>query len=82
MPQSTTLYVGLEVHQASLAGADVAQEPGAEVTDRGTLGTRQGDLEQLIRKMPSKATPLSAVIAILLFVVNTMVPIGQHESGR
>src|ERR671937_1241296 len=58
MTQSTTLYVGLDVHTDSIAVAYVAQEHGAEVTYLGTIGTRQGDLDQLIRKMQSKATSL------------------------
>jgi len=41
-----------------MAVAYVAQDHGAEVTYLGTIGTRQGDLDQLIRKRPSKATPL------------------------
>jgi transposase len=58
MPQSRTLYVGLDVHKESIAVAYVAQEHGAEVTYLGTIGTRQCDLDQLIRKMPSKAKHL------------------------
>jgi transposase len=58
MTQSTTLYVGLDVHKDSIAVAYVAQEHGAEVTYFGTIGTRQGDIDQLIRKMQSKATYL------------------------
>jgi transposase len=58
MHQSSTLYIGLDVHTDSMAVAYVAQEHGAEVTFRGTIGTRQCDLDHLIRKMPSKATHL------------------------
>jgi transposase len=58
MPQSSTLYIGLDVHQESMAVADVAQDHGAEVTYLGTIGTRQCDLDQLIRNMPSKAKHL------------------------
>jgi transposase len=58
MTQSTTLYVGLDVHKDSIAVAYVAQEHGAEVTYLGTIGTRQGDIDQLIRKMQSKAIHL------------------------
>jgi transposase len=61
MSQSSTRFIGIDVHKDSMAVADVAQDHGAEVTDRGTIGTRQGDSDQLIRKMPSKATPLSFV---------------------
>jgi transposase len=38
--------------------AYVAQDHGAEVTYLGTIGTRQCDIDQRIRKMPSKATHL------------------------
>jgi hypothetical protein len=38
--------------------ASIAQEHGAEVIDRGAIGTRQCDLDQRIRQMPSKATHL------------------------
>jgi transposase len=58
MRQSNTLYVGLDVHKDSIAVAYVAQEHGAEVTFLGTIGTRQCDLDHLIRKMQSKANQL------------------------
>jgi transposase len=51
----------MDVHKDSIAVADVAQEHGAEVTSLGTIGTRQGDIDQLIRRMPSKATHLLCV---------------------
>jgi transposase len=58
MKHSNTLYIGLDVHKESIAVAYVAQGPGAAVTDLGTIGTRQCDTDQLIRKFPSKATHL------------------------
>jgi transposase len=58
MPQSRTLDVGLDVQKESIAVAYVAQDHGAEVTYLGTIGTRQCDLDNLIRKMPSKAKHL------------------------
>jgi transposase len=58
MSQSRTLDIGMDVHKDSIAVADVAQEHGAEVTSLGTIGTRQGDIDQLIRRMPSKAKQL------------------------
>jgi transposase len=61
MAQSSTLYVGLDVHKESIAVAYVAQAHGAEVTYLGTIGTRQCDLDQLLRKMQSKATHLVCV---------------------
>jgi transposase len=41
-----------------MAVASVAQAHGAEVIDLGAIGTRQCDIDQLIRRMPSKATHL------------------------
>jgi transposase len=58
MSQSRTLFIGMDVHQESMAVASVAQDHGAAVTYLGSLGTRQGDLEQLIRTMQSQAKHL------------------------
>jgi transposase len=58
MTQSSMLYVGLDVHKASIAVAYVAQDHGAEAVSLGTIGTRQCDLDKLIRQLHSKATHL------------------------
>src|SRR5262249_50277757 len=58
MSQSSTLFIGMDVHTDTIAVAYVAQEHGAEVTYLGTIGTRQCDIDQLIRQMQSKATHL------------------------
>jgi transposase len=58
MSQSNTLFVGMDVHKDSIAVAYVTQEHGAEVISLGTIGTRHGDIDNLIRKMPSKARHL------------------------
>jgi transposase len=58
MSQSSTLFIGMDVHKDTIAVAYVAQEHGAEVTYLGTLGTRQCDIDQLTRKMQSKAKHL------------------------
>src|SRR5215475_4291385 len=58
MPQSNTLYIGLDVHKDSIAVAYVAQEHGAEVIYLGTIGTRQADIDQLTRKLQAKAKHL------------------------
>jgi transposase len=63
MRHSNTLYIGLDVHKDSLAVADVTQDQGAEVSYVGTIGTRQCDLDQLIRKFQSKAKHLVFVYA-------------------
>jgi transposase len=58
MSQSSTLFIGRDVHKDTIAVAYVAQDHGAEVIYLGTMGTRQCDIDQLIRKMPSKAQHL------------------------
>jgi transposase len=58
MSQSRTLFIGMDVHKDEIAVAYVAQDHGAEVASLGTIGTRQCDLDQLIRKRPSKAPHL------------------------
>jgi hypothetical protein len=58
MSQSRTRFIGMDVHKESIAVAYVAQDHGAEVTYLGAIGTRQCDIDQLLRKMPSKATHL------------------------
>jgi transposase len=54
MPQSSTFYVGMDVHKESIAVAYVAQAHDADVTFLGTIGTRQIDIDQLVRKLHSK----------------------------
>ena len=58
MSHSSTLYIGLDVHKESIAVAYVAQEHAAEVIYLGTIGTRQCDIDQLVRKLHAKATHL------------------------
>ena len=58
LSQSTTLFIGMDVHKDAIAVASVAQDHGAEVPYLGALGTRQGDLDHLVRKIHSKATLL------------------------
>jgi len=61
MPQSRTLSIGMDVHKDSIAVASVGQEHHAEVTSLGAIGTRQGDIDQLIRNMPSQSQQLVLV---------------------
>jgi transposase len=61
MGHSTTLYVGLDVHQESIAVAYAPEERGAEVVFLGTSGTRQCDIDTLVRKLLSKAQHLRFV---------------------
>jgi transposase len=58
MTHTNTLYIGLDVHKESIAVAYVAQDQGAEVSYLGTIGTRQCDIDQLIRKLQSKSKHL------------------------
>jgi len=58
MHQSTTLSIGMDVHKESMAVASIAQDHGAEVTYLGPIGTRQADINQLVRTLQSKAKHL------------------------
>jgi transposase len=58
---STTLYVGLDVHKESIAVAYAAEERGAEVISLGTIGTRQCDIDKLLRKLQSKSPNLAFI---------------------
>jgi hypothetical protein len=51
----------MDVHKEAIAVAYVAPEHGAEVSSLGTIGTRQCDLDPLIRPMPSQAKHLVCV---------------------
>jgi transposase len=63
MHQSSTLDIGMDVHKDAIAVAYVAEDHGAEVIDLGPLGTRQADIDQLVRKLQSNATHLVLVYA-------------------
>src|SRR5215470_6469734 len=58
MQQSSTLYVGLDVHKDAIAVAYVAQDHGAEVVFLGNIGTRPCDIDKLIRRLQSKSSHL------------------------
>jgi transposase len=58
MSQSSTLDIGMDVHKDSIAVAYAAQEHHAEVVSLGNIGTRQCDIDPLIRKMQSKSKHL------------------------
>ena len=60
MDESTrTLYVGLDVHKESIAVTYAPEDRGAEVLSLGAIGTRQCDIDTLIRKLQSKGvTPV------------------------
>ncbi len=61
LAQGSTLFIGLAVHKESIAVAYVAEEREAEVVFLGTIGTRQGDIDKLIRKLQAKGKRLHLV---------------------
>jgi len=58
MKQPTTLFVGLDVHKDSIAVAHVVDDRAAEVIYVGAIGTRQSDIDGLVRRLQSKAARL------------------------
>ena len=65
MSQSRTLFLGMDVHKDAIAVAYVAQDHGAEVTSLGSIGTRQCDIDQMLRKRQSKAKAASGTASRL-----------------
>ena len=61
MAQASTLFVGLDVHKETIAVAYVAEEREAEVMFLGTSGTRQGEIDKLIRELQAKGKTLPFV---------------------
>lgn len=61
MKHSSTLYVGLDVHKESIAVAFVSDAKDAEVLYLGSIGTRQSDIDKLIRQLHSKSRQLAFV---------------------
>src|SRR5712692_7012710 len=55
---SKTLYVGLDVHKESITVAYAPEDRGAEVVSLGPIGTRQCDIDTLIRRLESKGATL------------------------
>src|SRR5436190_304204 len=52
------LFDGLDVHKDTIAVAYAAEDRGAEVVSLGMIGTRQCDIDKLIRKLESKGATL------------------------
>ena len=61
MAYTSTLFVGLDVHKETIAVAYVAAEREAEVVFLGTIGTRQGDIDKLLRKLQAKGKTVHLV---------------------
>ncbi len=53
--------IGLAGHKESIAVAYVAEEREAEVVFLGTVGTRQCELDKLLRKLQAKSKTLHLV---------------------
>ena len=58
MHKGTPLFVGLDVHKDSIAVAHAAGGTPEPPTFVGSIGTRQADLDKLIRRLRSKAPDL------------------------
>ena len=54
MAHTSTLFIGLDVHKETIAVAYVVAEREAEVISLGTSGTRQGDIDKLVRRLQAK----------------------------
>jgi transposase len=58
MGNANTLHVGLDVHKDSIAVAYAPTDSGAAPIPFGTIGTRQCDIDALVRKLQSKGARL------------------------
>jgi transposase len=61
MADPSTLFSGLDVHKEPIAVASGAEGREAEGIFRGPSGTRQGDIDKLIRKLQAKGQRLPFV---------------------
>jgi transposase len=59
MAQSTPLFVGLDVHKDSIAVAHATGDSAAPPVFVGAIGSRQADLDQLLRRLRSKSAALT-----------------------
>jgi transposase len=55
---SKSLFIGLDVHKDTIAVAYAAEDRGTEVVSLGMIGTRQYDIDKLIRQLQSKGARL------------------------
>ncbi len=59
MPKSTPLFVGLDVHKDSIAVAHAAGGRPDPPVFVGAIGSRQADIDQLIRRLQGKTSALT-----------------------
>ena len=55
MRDGNTLYVGLDVHKDSIAVAYASEDRAIAPVHVGTIGTRQCDIDAMVRKLQSKS---------------------------
>ena len=58
MGHSTSLFVGLDVHKDSIAVAHAESDRSDPPVFVGEIGTREADIDKLIRRLQSKASHL------------------------
>ena len=58
MTKSSTIFVGLDVHKDSIAVAYVLEDRQADVIYLGPIGSRQCDIDKMVRRLQSKGHKL------------------------
>jgi len=58
MAKPTTLFVGLDVHKEHIAVAHAGSAPMSEIVYVGQIGTREADLDKLLRRLHGHAARL------------------------